>query len=511
MAQYVNRKRRKKRRKLKSSFVIFCVIFLVLIGIICGAMWPFDSGNSPSSSDLSSDTSSEDASTSSDIISSEISSNPVSIPESSNVSYVSSESVTTNADLVTNKFVCEIVDYESETFVKNNSSDPRCTPLPIGTVDYCSGTIVGNGYSTTSSLYKGSVMLRYGKRVYVNSLQIKRSKVYDTSDYGLLPETNNVDIISGGNSADGRYSTLKLNVDWKAPFDLEIAPQAFTNAASRDYTISAHTCTYVDITFKYSSKIRTDDISNFNFTNTIFKSAEWKKNTSDYTLRLYLKETGKFYGWHAEYDSEGNLIFNFLNPAKVTVDSNGNVNLNGAKVFLDVGHGGVDTGANGVLNGTRYHESHLNLALAEEVKTYLEAMGATVIMSRTDNQEPHAAHLAMQKVRNAKPDYVLAIHHNSGGGIGMDAYHYYPYSSKATELIKNKTEAAGIYSKVGAVKWHVYYVGRVGFCPTVLTENGFVDNAHDLAIAVNPEKNKARAKALAEGVLDYFKHINGIS
>lgn len=93
----------------------------------------------------------------------------------------------------------------------------------------------------------------------------------------------------------------------------------------------------------------------------------------------------------------------------------------------------------------------------------------------------------------------------------MDAYHYYPYSSKATELIKNKTEAAGIYSKVGAVKWHVYYVGRVGFCPTVLTENGFVDNAHDLAIAVNPEKNKARAKALAEGVLDYFKHINGIS
>jgi hypothetical protein len=51
-----------------------------------------------------------------------------------------------------------------------------------------------------------------------------------------------------------------------------------------------------------------------NDNNPLFSSAQIIKNKNDCTLRLHLKNKGKFYGWSAEYDETGRLVFKFLHP-----------------------------------------------------------------------------------------------------------------------------------------------------------------------------------------------------
>jgi len=59
--------------------------------------------------------------------------------------------------------------------------------------------------------------------------------------------------------------------------------------------------------------------------------------------------------------------------------------LYGRLIFLDPGHGGSDSGCSYPKNTPTLLESNLNLLIADETKTALEAQGATVIMLRTDD------------------------------------------------------------------------------------------------------------------------------
>lgn len=523
MSHYVKRKRRKKRLKPAGVALVAVAIILValiLAGIIVNLLPP---NSSPAGNNTSSGTASEPSSsdTSSDIISS---TPPEPVPESSStnvVSYTSSPSYTQsslggNYLDVGNQYICEVFYWEAETFdYKSNGfvSKPTLTPLPVGTIDYCSKTLINNGLSPNSSEYKVAATLRCGKRVFTDSLHIERAKVYDAAEYeainGKIPETNNVTIISGGITSDKRYSTIKLSVDWKAPFSLDVLPQSYASNSDsvRDFSISAVTFSYIDITFCYSSKDVTDDIENIDFTHSIFSRAEWRKNTSDYTLRLYLKKAGGAYGWYAEYDNQGNLVFYFLNPAVITV-TNGIPDLTGVNVFLDVGHGGMDSGAIGKLNGTTYYESNMNLKLALAVKEELEAMGATVTLSRDSDVQLRSVDI-MQKIRDAKPDIAINIHHDSGGGRGCGVFYYHAFSKKAVDSITDAISDIDLYSRTYQ-KWHYYYGARVMHCPVVLTENGFMDSAADLELITNEANNQKRAKAIADGIVDYFKELNGI-
>ena len=529
MSQYVNRNRKRRpgrRRRIKKSFLLFAGLCVVLVAAavfvsvkyIFGNNVPVDASSSSSVSNASGgeQVSSGNSESTPSSTSSVFAPDTSKMPESSSISYASinvapgfeTSPLGGNYIDVGNKYVCEVITWEAETFdgkTKDDNSKPTNTPLPVGTVDYCYGTVFDNGKGRNDTTYRNWATLRSGKRIYHESLKRQRSKIYNVSDYGTLPETNNVRIASGGVSSDGRYTVLKLAVDWKAPFTLDLLPQNYhsTSNSSRDYTVDTVTYTYVDITFCYSAKTEIGDVTNLNLDGTIFKSAEWKKNASDYTLRLYLKKTGGFYGWYAEYDSAGNLVFNFLNPKKVTTDANGNVNFNGARIYIDVGHGGMDSGA----SGGGYNESERNLALAKALEKRLKEMGATVIMSRTGDTYMEA-YDSMQRLRDAKADFAVCIHHDSESGghsSGFSAFHYSVFSSLAAVDIRNATAAAGLYSNVNRVKWHYYFTARVAYCPTVLTENGFMSSSTDLKVIGDNNKLSARANALANGIATYFK------
>ncbi len=404
-------------------------------------------------------------------------------------------------------YVAEVVCRSAETFNANDTVDhsrPTNNYLPKGTVDYCS-------YHTNKIGSYELKTLRYGKQLYLETEGAGQNiKVYK----GQLPDRNKVNIASF--SSDGRHSTLTLDVDWKAPFNLDFHPQKYTSDGNSNlsYTLKPTDAsfTYMDIDFCYAEELSGEiDLTD----NKIFKSYEIIKNESDYTLRLHLKKKGMFYGWSAEYNEQGQLVFSFLNPATlVEADNEYGYSLEGITILIDAGHGGSQSGTDGFVSGN--YEKKYTLLLAKKLQTRLEALGATVIMTRTEDVTVEAID-RMELLRDTKPDFAISIHRNASSSSEPRAfisYHFNAFSANAAKHIYNETEnysdeEGGLYkvTKWSGVKWHYFFLARCTECPSVLTENGFMTNKEEYYQITDDGFNERCANAFVDGIFAYFKSI----
>ena len=419
--------------------------------------------------------------------------------------------------------IAEIVGETAETFdgnvsaasLKNGSvywSRPTNNYLPCGTVDYSSPNPVIYESGSVKNEY---VTLRAGYRVYKQTRD-KPNTGYKqiTKQYiGTLPDHNEIKaaVIENGDT----HTVLTVNTDWKAPFYFDLLPQAYANPSTQNYNVSSVTFRYIDITFCYATVFEggiaiPED-------NPLFERAEIIKNMNtggtavrDYTLRLFLKKQGAFYGWDCAYNKDGQLVFTFLNPRKITAaDNEYGFNLNGAKILIDVGHGGRDGGAAGLGSfANSYCEKVANLNLAEKIKAELEKTGAKVIMTRTGDTTSSTFD-KISILKREKPDYCIAVHHNSsvnGGAKGFGAYYSNAFSKKPSEFVLAQTKATPLYSDF-IFNWHYYFMCRITTCPVVLTENGFMSNSSDFSVIRNDAKNTEKAKAITRGIVDHFRSI----
>ena len=243
-------------------------------------------------------------------------------------------------------YIAEIVGETAETFdgnvsaasLKNGSVDwsrPTNNYLPCGTVDYSSPNPVIYESGSVKNEY---VTLRAGYRVYKQTRD-KPNTGYKqiTKQYiGTLPDHNEIKaaVIENGDT----HTVLTVNTDWKAPFYFDLLPQAYANPSTQNYNVSSVTFRYIDITFCYATVFEGEIAIPED--NPLFERAEVIKNMNaggtavrDYTLRLFLKKQGAFYGWDCAYNKDGQLVFTFLNPRKITAaDNEYGFNLNGAKI-----------------------------------------------------------------------------------------------------------------------------------------------------------------------------------
>ena len=415
-------------------------------------------------------------------------------------------------------YIAEIVEYNAETFdgnvsdaaLKNGSVDwskPTNNYLPKGTLDYCSTSYVN---------YKefNYVTLRAGYRVYLE----RQDKPYDGKKpvvrqyIGSLPDHNEISTAEYTNN--GTHTSISFNTLWKAPFYFDILPQSYTNPSIRDYTVSSVTYNYIDITFCYAT-LFTGEIA-IPEDDPLFKSAQVIENKNadgtgvrDYTLRLFLKKQGGFYGWDSYYNENGQLCFEFLNPKAVTAEKNEyGVNLNGAKILIDVGHGGKDCGAPG-FDVNNHSEATQNLFLANKLKAELVKIGAEVTLTSNDNSTSSTDD-KITLMKKIKPDYCVAIHHDSNNKSslnGFGAYYFNAFSAKASGFVLSQTQNSTDIYKNFTFKWHYYFMCRSTNCPVVLTENGYISNSYDYGNIINEEKNILKAKAITRGIVDYFNSI----
>ena len=535
------------RRKRSSGMMLNNQTLLILVGIlsavlivllvICGSVVNDNAGN-PADDTLNNGSSSSSESSS-----------VVTPPSSSVTPPTSSVPPSTAPTLpvtpsggnyinVGSGYIAEVIQANVETFTGityDDYSHPTNNYLPEGTVDYCDKELV---YGNSTKYVK----LRSGQRVYLEK------KVYpfetepvtrltpEVKQYaGNLPDHNEIGVVSL--ETVGRHSILTLDCLWKAPFYFKTNQSGYANpngGSERDYAVASNNATYVDITFCYTT-VFTGNVS-IPANHPLFKSAEVIKNESDYTLRLYLRKAGSLYGWHAYYNDNDQLCFQFLNPAKATAaDNKYGADLSGVTVMIDVGHGGIDGGAVAYrcancnlcwtdkkkLASKKYcptcnqevqmhEEADLNLSLANALKAELESVGANVILNRSDDR-PININDRLKDLMDTAPDICVAIHQNSYSSAkvgGFDSMYYTPWSQLLAKNIREYTKESSVYTKTH-LKWSVgYFMMRQTVCPTILTENGYVSNADDLAAMVDPVKVETKAIAMAHGVADYFLAIN---
>lgn len=172
-----------------------------------------------------------------------------------------------------------------------------------------------------------------------------------------------------------------------------------------------------------------------------------------------------------------------------------------AKVFLGVGHGGVDTGAVGFLV-----EKDVNLNMAFACKEYLEAKGVEVKMSRYKDEDD-SLNEEVKECNAFNPDLAVDIHNNAGGGDGFEVYHTIKggvgknlAENIEKEVIAIGQNSRGIKTKEGNSGDYYGFI-RMTKCPAVICEGVFVDNEADANQANTLEKQRVFGVAYAKGIL----------
>lgn len=185
-----------------------------------------------------------------------------------------------------------------------------------------------------------------------------------------------------------------------------------------------------------------------------------------------------------------------------------------SKVFIGVGHGGIDPGA--VANGV--NEKDLNLSIALHCNDVLLRHNVQTLMSR-ETDENDDLNEEITECNEFSPDLAVDVHNNAGGGDGFEVYYHYK-GGTGYNLAKNiETEviAIGQNSRGCKIKLNDSGTDYFGFirktnCPAVLVECAFVDTLADLEIINTEEKRKIMGIALAKGILltldiDYIEDV----
>ena len=158
-----------------------------------------------------------------------------------------------------------------------------------------------------------------------------------------------------------------------------------------------------------------------------------------------------------------------------------------AKICIDPGHGGTDSGGSGL--GRKEKTDVLNISL--KIKDLLEAQGIVVVMTRTaDNDITIASRAAL--ANKEKCDYFLSIHRDAFNDPTANGSSMYIYSKasadtekKAQTIYDAVIKASGFRGrglKKGAANYTDFGVNKQTNMSAALLELGFITNICDNAL-----------------------------
>lgn len=175
----------------------------------------------------------------------------------------------------------------------------------------------------------------------------------------------------------------------------------------------------------------------------------------------------------------------------------------GKKVFLGIGHGGIDSGASA--NG--FKEKNMTLTIGLACRDYLQANGVKVGMSRTKDENDDINE-RIRECNAFNPDIAMDIHINSGKGDGFESYYHYKGGLGKTlakncesEVKKLGQNSRGCKIKKNSSGTDYYAFIRETKCPAVINELGFIDNKTDLKAFDTEAELKAFGYAYGRGCL----------
>ncbi len=193
-------------------------------------------------------------------------------------------------------------------------------------------------------------------------------------------------------------------------------------------------------------------------------------------------------------------------------------------IYIDPGHGGVDSGAS--YGGV--YEKNLALSVANKLKANLIQLGYQVLMTRTADYNVDFKTERSKMANQSNADLFISIHFNATGlpssnSTGIETYWYQydpeyqpkinaamhndPTRLAESEILANQVQAS-LISGTGAVNRGVrretFAVLRETAIPAILVELGFMDNPSDLQKIKEDAYQTKLANALAQGIDNWY-------
>ncbi len=201
-----------------------------------------------------------------------------------------------------------------------------------------------------------------------------------------------------------------------------------------------------------------------------------------------------------------------------SVQTAGAADASGMVIVIDAGHGGRDSGKISVDNVT--YEKDINLAIAYKLKSYLEAEGITVIMTReTDdglyvesdsNKKAADLRRRIEVIERAAPVLVISIHQNSYHESYVRGAQTFYYTSSMegkalAEIIQEQLCLSLDPENERKAKANdSYYLLKKTSVPIVIVECGFLSNPEEAALLTNGDYQDRVAFQIHLGVMQYL-------
>ena len=179
-------------------------------------------------------------------------------------------------------------------------------------------------------------------------------------------------------------------------------------------------------------------------------------------------------------------------------------------IAIDAGHGGYEAGAIGCLGDK---EKDITLAIAKFLETELSKRGADVVMTRSDDsyvglQERvditnyNAAQVFVSIHGNALPDGMDPNEHS-----GTSIYYYYNQAKPLADTVLKKM-VSELDLNDDKVRQASFAVVRNTNALSILIETAYLINPEDNSKLMSEDFQKQCAKAIADGLEEYFKGLN---
>ncbi|NJL47919.1 MAG: N-acetylmuramoyl-L-alanine amidase [Leptolyngbyaceae cyanobacterium SM2_5_2] len=272
-------------------------------------------------------------------------------------------------------------------------------------------------------------------------------------------------------------------------FPLQVPVPVSVNQGSDTFTLTL-----------YNTIPQTDTI--FIGSDGLIERLDWQPMLPDQVQYQFHFKTAQQWGYKLRYEGT-TLVLSLRHPPQLTGDRP----LQGTTILVDPGHGGNELGARGP-DGTP--EKVVALEVSKLLQAALEARGATVIMTRTDDSESGPNDRAAQ-INRDQPTLALSIHYNalpdSGDALntsGIGAFWFHTQAHDLAQFLHDYLVTELNRPSYG-VYWNNLALTRPHAAPSVLLELGFMINPFEFEWIMDPQAQRQLAETLADGVAAWMK------
>ncbi|MEP1150184.1 MAG: N-acetylmuramoyl-L-alanine amidase [Balneola sp.] len=234
------------------------------------------------------------------------------------------------------------------------------------------------------------------------------------------------------------------------------------------------------------------------------ESVDWEQVEND-RFRLIIKmKSPQNWGYSVGYGWGSIMDVKIKRPPTI---KNTDKPLTGRVIAVDAGHGGDNKGS---LGAGGFQEKEVTLQISELLKEQLEAAGAKVVMTRTDD-----SYVFMSERRDitleSRADLLVSIHANSIGYStdplaikGTGSFYKHIAFKPLAEIMYNKMTDLGLddYGLTGSFNFKLN--APIEF-PNVLVETAFISNPEEEILLIDSVFQAKIASQIVEGLEQFYR------